>query len=272
MGKDEQLERFEKYLRKENMADNTIAAYIWTVNYFYSKYGALNKNNVLLYKEYLLSHFKPATINVRIQAINKFCIYMKRRDLQLKHVKVQSKPYVDKVISNADYKYLKKRLKQEENKKWYYIVWLMCATGARVGETVRFKVEDIITGYMDIYSKGGKLRRIYIPVRLQKELLCWLQEEDVSSGFIFKNKNGIQISTRGIEKQLKGYARKYGLDEREVFPHSFRHRFAINFLEKKKDLALLADILGHSNIETTRIYLRMTAAEQIKIINEIVTW
>lgn len=126
--------------------------------------------------------------------------------------------------------------------------------------------------YFDLYTKGGKLRRLYVPKKLRTETLEWLEETHRSSGYLFLNRYGERITTRGISQQLKNYADKYGLDKKVVYPHSFRHRYAKNFLEKYNDIALLADLMGHESIETTRIYLRRTASEQRALVDKIVTW
>ena len=123
-----------------------------------------------------------------------------------------------------------------------------------------------------MYCKGGKLRRLYIPAALKNEASDWLHSINRTSGYLFLNRFGERITTRGIAQQLKNYARKYGLDEKVVYPHSFRHRYAKNFLEKYNDIALLADLMGHESIETTRIYLRKTASEQQNIVDTVVTW
>jgi site-specific recombinase XerD len=137
---------------------------------------------------------------------------------------------------------------------------------------VQIKVEHVQVGYFDLYAKGGKLRRLYIPKRLKTETLEWLSVMNRTSGFLFLNRFGERITTRGVSQQLKNYAKKYGLNTKVVYPHSFRHRFAKNFLEKYNDIALLADLMGHESIETTRIYLRRTASEQQALVDEIVTW
>lgn len=155
---------------------------------------------------------------------------------------------------------------------WYFVVWYLAATGARVSELIQIKIEHIEIGYFDLYTKGGKLRRLYIPKKLRKETLEWLEETHRSSGYLFLNRYGDRITTRGISQQLKNYADKYGLDKKVVYPHSFRHRYAKNFLEKYNDIALLADLMGHESIETTRIYLRRTASEQQALVDKIVTW
>ena len=107
---------------------------------------------------------------------------------------------------------------------------------------------------------------------MRTETLEWLEETHRSSGYLFLNRYGERITTRGISQQLKNYADKYGLDKKVVYPHSFRHRYAKHFLEKYNDIALLADLMGHESIETTRIYLRRTASEQQALVDKIVTW
>lgn len=263
---------FEEYLRKENLSENTITSYLWTVNYFTEHYDTVNKENLLAYKGYLMEFFKPKTVNLRIQAINKYLEYLGKEKIALKAVKVQQKNFLENVISNADYNFLKKQLKKDGNMEWYFVVWYLAATGARVSELIQIKIEHIEIGYFDLYTKGGKLRRLYIPKKLRKETLEWLEKTKRSSGYLFLNRYGDRITTRGISQQLKNYADKYALDKKVVYPHSFRHRYAKNFLEKHNDIALLADLMGHESIETTRIYLRRTASEQQALVDKIVTW
>ena len=266
------IEQFELHLRDGNMAKNTIAAYLYTVRDYYSRFPKLNKRGLLDYKAYLIDTFKPKTVNLRIQALNKYLDFMHLSRLRLKSVKVQNRSFLENVISNADYKFLKKSLKKDGIMEWYFVVWYLCATGARVSELIRIKIEHVETGYFDLYSKGGKLRRLYIPKKLRNETLEWLKTEGRTSGYLFLNRFGERITARGISQQLKNYAEKYKLDKKVVYPHSFRHRYAKNFLEKYNDIALLADLMGHESIETTRIYLRKTASEQQAIVDKIVTW
>ena len=234
---------FEEHLRKGNLSENTITSYLWTVNYYNTHYDEVNKENLLAYKGYLMEFFKPKTVNLRIQAINKYLEYLGKERLQLKAVKVQQKNFLENVISNADYNFLKKQLKKDGNMEWYFVVWYLAATGARVSELIQIKVEHVEIGYFDLYTKGGKLRRLYIPKKLRNETLEWLGEINRPSGY-----------------------------KKVVYPHSFRHRYAKNFLEKYNDIALLADLMGHESIETTRIYLRRTASEQKELVDKIVTW
>ena len=264
--------KFEKHLSKSDLAKNTVTSYVWTVKYFLEHYKDVNKKNLLAYKGYLMENFKPQTVNLRLQGINKYLEFTKQDKLKVRFVKVQQKNFLENVISNADYKFLKASLLKDGYKDWYFVVWFMTATGARVSELLQIKAEHVELGHLDIYTKGGKVRRIYIPKTLQKEACQWLHEKSITSGYIFLNRFGDRISTRGIAMQLKRFANRYGLKREVVYPHSFRHRYAKNFLERFNDIALLADLMGHESIETTRIYLRRTASEQRKIVDKIVNW
>lgn len=262
---------FEEYLKKNNLAESSINSYLWTVDYFSVHYKQVSSETLLEYKGFLMENFKPKTVNLRIQAMNKYLDYLKKPQLRLKTVKIQQKSFLENVISNADYKFLKRQLKKDGNMEWYFVVWYLAATGARVSELIRIKIEHVELGYFDLYTKGGKLRRLFIPRKLREETIAWLKETGHYSGYLFLNRYGDRITTRGISQQLKNYADKYGLDKKVVYPHSFRHRYAKNFLEKYSDIALLADLMGHESIETTRIYLRRTASEQQAIVDKIVT-
>ena len=239
-----ELDKFEEFLSQGNMAKNTISAYLYAVKEFGSRHKELNKRNLLVYKTYLIETYKPKTVNLRIQALNKYLVFVGKTKLRLKSVKVQQRSYLENVISNADYTFLKNKLKKEDNLEWYFVVRFLAATGARVSELVQIKIEHVQVGYYDIYTKGGKIRRIYIPKTLRTETEKWLQTLNRTSGYLFLNRFGERITTRGISQQLKNYAVKYGLNEKVVYPHSFRHRYAKNFLEKFNDIALLADLMG----------------------------
>ena len=266
------ITQFKAYLAKTNLAENTITSYVWTVTYYLEHYKEVNKKNLLAYKGYLVENFKPQTVNLRLQAVNKFLEFSKQEKLRMKFVKAQQKNFLENVISDADYKFLKTKLKADGYDQWYFVVWFMAATGARVSELLQIKAEHVSVGYLDLYSKGGKMRRIYIPKKLCTEAAKWLKERDLTTGYLFTNRTGNRLSTRGIAIQLKHFAVNYGINREVVYPHSFRHRFAKNFLEKFNDIALLADLMGHESIETTRIYLRRTASEQQKIVDKVVTW
>ena len=205
----------------------------------------------MAYKGYLVENFKPQTVNLRLQGINKYLEFTKQEKLKVKFVKVQQKNFLENVISDADYKFLKAQLKVDGYEEWYFIVWFMAATGARVSELLHIKAEHIKVGYLDLYSKGGKIRRLYIPKNLRTESEKWLKNQGLTSGYIFLNRFGQRITTRGIASQLKHFAEKYGMNKEVVYPHSFRHRLPKTSFDRFNDLALLADLMGHESIETT---------------------
>ena len=165
---------FEEYLKKENLSKNTLASYLWTAKYFTEHYDCASKENLLAYKGYLMEYYKPKTVNLRIQGINKYLCFIGKKTLRLKLVKVQQKNFLENVISNDDYQFLKANLKADGNLEWYFVVWFLAATGARVSELVQIKVEHVKAGYFDLYCKGGKLRRLYIPATLKNGASGWL--------------------------------------------------------------------------------------------------
>jgi len=265
-------EQFEIFLNNHDLSKNTITAYLYALRQYTHRYKTVTRKGLREYKVFLIETYKPQTINLRIRAINCYLESIKKESWKLSMIKVQQKPFLENVISEADYLYFKNCLQQNNEMHWYFVVRFLATTGARVSELVQIKAEHVQIGYLDLYSKGGKLRRIYIPATLQKETLTWLKTQDRLSGFIFLNKYGDRITARGIAGQLKHFAEKYGLDSSVVYPHSFRHRFAKSFLERCNDLSMLADLMGHENIETTRIYLRKTSIEQRNIIDQVVNW
>lgn len=267
------VDQFEHYLTDSRMSANTIRAYMSSVYTYYNIYGErINNKSLTSYQQYLEKRYSSKTINLRIIAFNKFLTFAGYKDEKLHLIKCQQRNYLDNVISYTDYLRLKGLLQKEKDLKWYFLVWTMAATGVRVSEILQFKVESIFDGVLDIRSKGNKVRRVYIPKTLQIKLLEWLEEEGRLSGPLFMSKAGHPISVRGISKGLERKALKYGFDRHMVHPHAFRHLFAKKFLESRKDLAMLADLLGHESLDTTKIYLRMTSQEQHDIIDEIVEW
>lgn len=266
------MKQFISFLQHQNLTKNTIDAYVIAVRQFNEEFSEVTKQNLLAFKATLVDKYKGKTVNLRIQGINKYLEFLKKDKLRLKYIKVQQKSFLENVISDADYEFFKNKLLKDKNYEWYFVVRFLGATGARVSELIQFKYEHLIRGYIDLYTKNGKVRRIFIPIKLRKKAIEYYDSIDRTQGYLFLNKDGNQISTRGIAHQLKSLARKYKMNLKVVYPHSFRHRFAKNFLEKCKDIALLADLMGHESIETTRIYLRKTSEEQQEIVDKIISW
>ena len=157
------MDKFEMYLRSTNLSENTIISYTFAVRQYFARYDAVNKRNLRAYKMWLIESYKPKTVNLRIRALNCYLDSIGKEEWKLQFVKVQQKAFLENVISEADYEYLKNCLKEDQDTFWYFVVRFMGATGVRVSELVQFKAEHVKIGYVDLYSKGGKLRRIYIP-------------------------------------------------------------------------------------------------------------
>ena len=280
---------FTEYLKKEDYAHNTILTILASYRLYFSLFEALTCQNLQLYRQYLISHYKASTVNSRLNSINRCLDWISRLDLEkypqiaglyrqdachipLTAVKIQTMGFLDTVISQADYTELKELLKAEGNLFWYFVVRFLACTGARVSELITIKAEHLELGYMDLCSKGGKVRRIYFPPQLCIEARQWLHDRGITSGFIFTGRSGRPLTARGIGSQLKVLAHRYGIPEETVYPHSFRHLFSKNFLARYQDISLLADLLGHESIQTTRIYLMQTCREQRETIDRLVTW
>ena len=153
-------DKFELELRYANMSENTISAYIYAVKDYESKQKKWDKKELLLYKTYLIETFKPKTVNLRIQALNKYLEYLKKSKLRLKSVKVQQRSYLENVISNADYVFLKNKLRKEDNLEWYFVVRYLAATGARVSELIQIKIEHVNIGYFDKIGRASCRERV----------------------------------------------------------------------------------------------------------------
>lgn len=263
------------------MSENTGDAYGRTIRQLLSIYPIPTESLLRKYRSLLIANYRPATINQRIYAVNHFLLFLEEEQpelspdlsgFRLHSVKIPRDTFQDSIITNEDCETLQRNLKAEHRDFWYFIVRFLVTTGARVSELVQIKAEHLVCGYLDLYSKGGKIRRIYIPDSLCQEAKTWCDCRGITSGFLFVRKNGRPVTTRGIHSQLKHYAVRYGIDPDTMYPHSFRHRFAKNFLSRSGDISLLADLLGHESIETTRIYLTRSSREQKLLLDEMVTW
>ena len=266
------LDHFQKYLTFHNKAPNTIRAYSFAIRQFYELYPSLTPDTLLLYKCYLMDHYKPTTANLRIRAMNCYLEFKNLPYTKILMIKHPKRSFLENVISTADYEYLKNCLWRDGRLNYYFAIQIMAGTGLRISELVQLQVEDIHRGYIDLHSKGNRLRRVYIPKSIRIPCHKWLQDIGRTSGDIFLNRWGTRVSPNGVRMQLKHFAVLYNLDPSVLYPHSFRHFFAKNFIEQCRDIAMLSDILGHESIETTRIYLHRSSSEQQRIFNRIVNW
>lgn len=267
----EEMERYEWYLRGRGFSPNTVTSYVWVADYFTRNYEHIDYQTLGDYRSWLVKTFKPGTANQRVQAINCYLGFVGKDDLKLRTVRVQQRTYVDNTIRDEDYRELLRYLLAGSFLRDYHAVRIMATTGVRVSELLRLTVEDIARGYLDVCSKGT-FRRIHIPSETCEQAMVWLREEGRATGPVLLNRFGAPISCRGLSQQLKQRADECSIDRASVHPHAFRHLFARRFLEAGGDLALLADLLGHSSVETTRIYLRQTSSEQHEMLDRLVSW
>ena len=258
------MKDFEEYLQAQDYAANTISSYLFAAKQLEQNISPITNQSLLEHKEWLVSSFAPKTAN------NVYLDFLGYNGIRLKGVRVQQKPFLNNVISNDEYRRLRDGLTRDEDWFWYFVVRFLACTGVRVSELRKFEHAHVLAGHMDIVSKGQKLRRVYIPANLQTEALSWCTREGKTEGVLFGDRSA--LTSRGIALGLKRAAERYDINPDVVYPHSFRHLFAKNFISKNPDIAFLADLMGHESIETTRIYLRRTAAEQRCAVDEAIDW
>ena len=261
---------FIRYLREAERTKNTITAYVKCLDLFFEHETEFTQDAVFHFKDYLMDTVSVGTVNLRLCGLRAYAEYLDI-PLKIRPVKVQKTSYVKNVISQADYERLLKNLQRDGNTKWYLGIKFLACTGARVSEFRQFKKKHLYKGEMELLTKG-KVRTIYIPSGLaeeSREFFADLKDNDYLFGG--KGEGGI-MSSRGVSEQLRRFADKYDIPREVMHPHSFRHRFAINFLQENKDIALLADLMGHSGVNTTMIYLRLSKEEQRRAIDDSVRW
>lgn len=276
-----ELTDFEHYLRvTKKLADRSVSTYLFRVNLFLREYGNFTDEALIEWKENQIDNLKSA--NYINQGLISFKIYkqFKKLDVQIpKSVPSQKKQFIENVISRADYDYLCRymidhfhKTKDKKYERLYVAIRIMGTTGLRMHELLNVKVEDIKRGVFDIYGKRSKERRIYIPEKAKNELLNLLNYIGITSGFAIVDRSGKQYKTRALQSILQSLAEETKIDKDLMHPHGFRHFFAKEFIRNHNDICLLADLLGHSNLETTRMYLKMTSREQGEIVNKVVDW
>lgn len=211
----------------------------------------------------------PQTIRMRATSLEKFGEWMKK-PIKLSRPKFKRKLNTDNIPTDEEYEKLLKYLSDLKNKDYYFHIKILASTGARVSEFLQIQWEDILRGEVELKCKGNKYRRIYFSKQLQKEVIQYVRKNN-KTGYVAVGKFG-RITSRGFSSNLKQWAEKTGIDRSKMHPHAFRHFFAKKYLKKTKDIVQLADILGHSNIETTRVYLQKSHDEQRLDFNKNVNW
>lgn len=258
------VREYKEHLLMEELAEGTVDTYIREAGRFMELMGEepVTKRAVMDYKDIKnRSGLKAATVNLHLVAVNKFLKYMGRGDCCVKLNRIQKIRSVDNVISKKEYEALCGYAMDSDRKKYYYLMRTLAGTGIRVGELRYFTVESIKSGVICVRNKG-KNREIFVSSRIRRELEEYSRDEDICSGVIFRGNTAQVISRNSVFKMLKSMAGKVGISQQKVHPHSFRHLFALTYMEKYHNLSELADILGHSSLETTRIYLSDSAEKR----------
>lgn len=258
------IKSFEKYLLENEKAPATIDKYMRDIRCFaeYAAEHALDKTLVLDYKGMLEQNYAIRSANSMLAALNAFLRFVGWNDLCVKQFKVQKEAYCseEKELSKAEYTALVRTAEQKKNERLSLVVQTICGTGIRVSELQSITVEAVRRGEAVVSCKG-KTRKIFIVKALQKKLLRYAVEQRITTGILFVTKNGKPLDRSNIWRQMKELCEEAGVSPEKVFPHNLRHLFARTFYGIEKDIAKLADILGHSNINTTRIYIITTGAE-----------
>lgn len=271
MNEDELVKRFTEQLIECEMSENTIESYTFALSSFLKRYDAVTKANLLLWKKQLMGEgMSPNTVNIRLNALNKFLDFDGRPWEKVKILKIQKGTAVENVISEAEYRKLCDSLKRDGNLRWYFIIRLLATTGARASEAIRLKKSDFDRGYAELWTKG-KIRRIYIPHGFISEAASYYAEFAPGQLLVLNHK-GKEMSTRSLAGQLQNLAVKYGINKAVMHPHSFRHLYAIEFLKRNNNISLLADLMGHSSVSTTAIYTRLSREQQANAVNQTIEW
>ncbi len=260
-----QIEAFAVYLEREEKSKNTIEKYLRDVRAFSSYMGSteITKESVIAYKSKLLSeNYTARSINSMLASINSLLAFLGWSDAKVKSLRLQRQIYCpeEKELTKNEYMRLVKTAKGKGNERLNLLLQTICGTGIRVSELQYITVESVKSGEA-IVSLKGKTRSVFIVRELQKKLLHYAAEQNISSGAIFITRNGKLMSRTNIWREMKSLCIEAGVNPQKVFPHNLRHLFARIFYGIEKDIAKLADILGHSSINTTRIYIITTGNE-----------
>lgn len=244
------------------LSKNTIDKYLSDINqYLVYASDEITHESVMAYKNYLIVNYKPSTVNSKIIALNKFFSWSGYNELRVKAVKIQGNTSNDNVLSKSDYFKLLEAAKAKGRWKIYYIMRTLAMTGIRVGELKYFTVEAVKAGAIDIFNKG-KIRTIYIGAKVFALLNEYCQINGIEAGIIFVGKNKNSISTKTIWYGIKKIAQDANIPKEKAYPHSFRHLFAKEYIQVTGDISELADMLGHSKIETTWRYTRTSSEDK----------
>ena len=257
----EQILNFKNYLIEEEKSKATLEKYVRDIEAFHTWIGEkdLDKGCVLTYKAHLCEKYATASVNSILSSINSFFAFLEWYELRVKTIKVQKQIFTsnEKELTKNEYERLLTAAKAKSNQRLYLLMQTICSTGIRVSELRFITVEAINRGRAEINCKG-KQRSAFLPTELCKILKNYVKEQKIKSGAVFVSKNGNPLDRSNIWSDMKKLCKEAGVSEKKVFPHNLRHLFARTYYTLQKDIVRLADILGHSSVNTTRIYTMET--------------
>lgn len=257
----EMVANFKKFLIDEEKSLATLEKYMRDINAFREWLGTriVEKVIVLEYKAYLVENYAPASANSMLSSINSFFEFNEWHELKVKMLKIQKQIFADKnkELTKAEYERLLDAAKSKKNERLYYLMQTICSSGIRVSELKSITIEAVKERRATIKCKG-KMRIVILPKELCKMLAEYAKEQKITSGPVFVTKTGKPLDRSAIWKMMKQLCESAGVPKEKVFPHNLRHLFARTYYTIQKDIVRLADILGHSSINTTRIYTMET--------------
>lgn len=263
----EKIAEYMRYLADEEKSQATKTQYYRDILCFFDFLGnhPVTKEKVIQYKEKLLKEYRPASVNTKLAAINSFFSFLGKPMLRVKQLKIQKKPFcsAEKELSKNEYMRLIAAANYEGNEKLALLIQTICGTGIRVSELCFITVEAVMSGEAMICLKG-KNRVILISGKLRKMLQRYIRQNKLHSGPVFVTRSGRPLNRSCIWKMMKALCQRADVNPEKVFPHNLRHLFARCFYSLSKDIAQLADVLGHSSINTARIYITSFGYEHRK--------
>lgn len=260
----EDLQKFETFLRNEEKSEATVDKYMRDVRCFaeFSGGNDITKQSVMEYKNRLGINYAVSSANSMLAAMNAFLRFCGWHELCVKHFRVQRQAFCseDKELTRDEYVRLINAARCRHNQRLDLIIQTICGTGIRVSELKYITVEAVRRGEALVSCKGNN-RRIFIVPQLKKRLIRYINDQGIKKGAVFVTRSGRCVSRSNIWREMKSLCEDAGVAPSKVFPHNLRHLFARTFYRLEKDIAKLADILGHASINTTRIYIVTTGAE-----------
>lgn len=264
---------FGQFLQEEERSQGTVDQYLRDVRQFavWLDGNSVTKERVASWKAYLISSgYVPSTVNEKLAALNAFFCFAGWRDCRVKNLKIQRRMFRDsaKELTREEYNRLIQTARDLGRERLMLLMETVCATGIRVSEVQYITLEAVQIGKAEISLKG-KIRTILLPGKLCRKLRKYAQKQKIASGEIFLTRSGKSMSRQQIWAEMKSVCEKAGVEPTKVFPHNLRHLFARCFYRACRDIARLADVLGHSSVETTRIYLISTGAEHARTLERL---